>query len=196
MILANVKLEAVDVTASFGSYSRIELGQKGRGRNLMVLPCKSGLVLTPGLNQGYTIGVTKNGRPRINDYDDGKLYFLLSTEGGYTRRGNGWVGAYKENQISVQLLAKGNGADGDAGRIGYWDVVLIGITGNPRPEGDWFRIRTSGGGYGTDPQWICIAPTGFYLLKDTQEARDFADAQDLEFPESDDPTVTFKDVTR
>jgi hypothetical protein len=118
----------------------------------MRLTCPENTILHPGCNFLYTIGLTKNGRPRINMQKDEKLYFLLSAEGRYTRRGNGWIGGWINNTGKYKCLASGNGADGLAGIIGYWDCLLLALE-NETPENDWIRIRTGGGGYGIDPQW-------------------------------------------
>ena len=127
-------------------------------------------------------------RSQMNTYSesggifDNKLYLLLSAKGRYTRRGNGWIGSYIKNTGNYKVLAAGNGADGDAGRIGYWDCLLLELT-NEMPECDWIRIRTGGGGYGTDPQWVCISTRGIYLFNDTNTAIAFADEMDFEFPD-------------
>ena len=47
------------------------------------------------------------------------MYLMISSQYGYTRRGNGYI------KTNGEILADGYGADGDAGRIGTWDAYLI-----------------------------------------------------------------------
>jgi hypothetical protein len=155
----------------FGDIYQLSFGEKGRGRKLISLTCPEDCVLINGMNK-YSIGFTKSGKPRIVG-DDGNLYLILSAQGGYTRRGNGTIEvpiteirrekAYYDSEgkknhydgyydnINTTCLALGNGADGDAGRIGYWDVAILTVVGS-----NTIRVRTSGGGYGTDPDYFVI----------------------------------------
>lgn len=196
MLVSNTQVAAKVKVMPFGEISLIALGEEGRGRRELRLPCPTGTKIEKGCN-ALTIGQTKSGKPRINTATatDNEIYLLLSTEGGYTRRGNGWVGSWVGNTATTELIDKGNGADGAAGRIGQWDVVLLRVVG--QPQNDWYRIRTSGGGYGTDPQWLHLSPKGVFFFESTDDAREFADSIDVEFPTlPEDPTEVFKDVTR
>lgn len=186
MIFSNTKLVAKSKEMDFGTIHQIVLGENGRGRKEIRLACPEGTTLEIGCNFDFTIGETKSGRPRINKGKDNKSFFLLSTEGGYTRRGCGWVGSWKENEGRYKVLAHGNGADGLAGRIGYWDVVLLELVATQMPQNDWLRIRTSGGGYGTDPQWVSISTKGIFFFEETSDARDFADSVGFDFPSIDE----------
>lgn len=185
MIFTNVlRLSAKSKEMEFGTLHQIVVGECGRGRKEIRLVCPEGSELTRGCNFDYTIGLTKSGRPRVNKVKDNKTYLLLSTEGRYTRRGNGWVGGWINNTGTYKVIAKGNGADGDAGRIGRWDCLLIEVDGTP--DNDWIRIRTGGGGYGTSPQWLNISPKGYFLFDETDDAIAFADSLGLDFPPVDD----------
>ena len=195
MILTNKNLTPAEVELDFGKIFQIVLGEKGRGRRELRLTCPEGCKLEKGLNAEYTIGMTKSGRPRIIAGRDNTLYLLISTEGRYTRRGDGWVGVWKQNTCSYEVMARGNGADGDAGRIGQWVVLLVKVVGDP--ENEWLRIRTGGGGYGIDPQWLNISRRGVFLFADTQKAVDFADYTEVEFPtipEDVRPTEIFNEL--
>lgn len=121
----NVNVEAEAKDFDFGTIYQVALGEKGRGRKLLALTCPENTVVKEGLNEALTIGLTKSGRPRIVNKKDNELYILISTEGGYTRRGNGYIGTLDTQKQNFEVLAVGNGADGDAGRIGYWPVALI-----------------------------------------------------------------------
>lgn len=123
MIYSNVNLQIETRKMSFGDLKCVTLGEKGRGRKEILLPSLSNIVC--GLNKDLTIGVTKNGRPRINrvKQEDNTMYLLIDTYGGYSRRGSGFID-YQEGQ-GFETIAEGNGADGDAGRIGSWGVYVV-----------------------------------------------------------------------
>lgn len=188
MIFTNVlRLSAESKEMEFGTLNQIVMGENGRGRKEIRLACPIDTELTRGCNFEYTIGLTKSGRPRINKFKDNKVFLLLSSKGLYTRRGNGWIGGWIKNTGKYNVLAKGNGADGDAGRIGWWDCLLIALESMPgMPENDWIRIRTGGGGYGTSPQWLNISHKGFFFFEETDDAIAFADIMGIDFPPIDD----------
>ena len=123
MIYSNVNLQIETRKMSFGDLKCVVMGEKGRGRKEILLPSLSNIVC--GLNKEVTVGVTKNGRPRINrvKQQDGTMYLLIDTYGGYSRQGNGYI-SFREEQ-GFEIIAEGNGADGDAGRIGSWGVYVI-----------------------------------------------------------------------
>ena len=70
-----------------------------------------------------------------------------------TRRGNDSIWVPSDKHDEYETMAIGWGADGMAGRIGSWDVVLL-----KAPKEGIVRVRTSGGGYGT--------PSDYYVIKD------------------------------
>lgn len=124
MIYSNVNLSIETRKMSFGDLKCVVMGEKGRGRKEILLPSLSNIVV--GLNKDLTIGMSRNGRPRINRVDhqkDNTMCLLIDTYGGYSRQGNGYI-EYREEQ-GFEILAEGNGADGDAGRIGSWGVYVI-----------------------------------------------------------------------
>ena len=177
MIFCNKNFYSSEKEMEFGKIFQIVLGEYGRGRKELRLPCPEGTNLSVGCNFDFSIGETKSGRPRINRKKDGRIFLLICTKGRYTRRGDGWFGAW----------------DGDAGRIGSWDAVLCEILGQPKNE--WFRIRTGGGGYGIPPQFININPKGFFLFDNDEDARQFADEMDIEFPNlENEPTEEFSRI--
>ena len=102
----------------------VKIGEKGRGRrelNLVVPASLSGL---KEKNINLTIGKTSSGNPRIVYQVAGEkeeVYLLLQSYGGYTRRGDGHI------IHNCTEVAYGNGADGEAGNIGYWDCKLLHI---------------------------------------------------------------------
>ena len=170
--------KTTEVTArefKFGTVNGIALGEHGRGRQQIFLPNPQGLEGTIGeLRTDLTIGLTKAGKPRINRIKDKDIYLVLSTERSYTRRGNGVVKTPASQ--TIELIARGNGADGDAGRIGYWDVVLVKAN-----EGDVFRVTWGGSGYGYEPTFY-VVHNGQVLEADQQEVEDLYESVGLEMP--------------
>ena len=154
MLYSNKKLETTERTMDFGTFYQVGMGEIGRGRKLMALTCPKDTMIKEGMHPEYTIGTTKSGKPGINKKADNALYLLLSAEGGYTRRGNGTIKVLKSQKEDFEVMARGNGADGAAGRIGYWDCMLLKA---PRTNAI-VRVRTSGSGYGT--------PSDLYIIHD------------------------------
>lgn len=160
MIYSNQDVEAIDRELDFGTIYQIVLGELGRGRKLMTLTCPKETEISLGMNLEFTIGTTKSGRPRINKKTDKELYMLLSAEGGYTRRGNGTIKVLESQKENFEVLSRGNGADGDAGRIGYWDCMLLRVK-NPNID-SIIQVRTSGAGYGTPSDLYVIHEGAVY----------------------------------
>lgn len=159
----------------FGTVAGIALGEHGRGRQQIFLPTPKELEGSiGGMRSDLTIGLSKSGKPRINRAKDKDIYLALSTERGYTRRGNGVVKVPVSQ--TVELIARGNGADGDAGRIGYWDVILV-----KAKEGDVFRVTWGGTGYGYEPTFY-VVHDGQVLEADQQEVEDLYENLGLEMP--------------
>ncbi len=124
MLYCNEKFPIKERKFDWGTLIYVSAGEEGRGRKELRLPIPKGIEIKQGMNH-LTIGQTKSGLPRINTYSDDGMFALLSSEGGYTRRGDGFFKMEEEELQNISILAKGNGADGAAGRIGDWDVVLL-----------------------------------------------------------------------
>jgi len=123
---------------SFGQLSGIAIGEHGRGRKEVFIPCPEGVEIIEGMCENLSISTTQSGRCRIDRGNNG-FFAILSSEGGYTRRGNGTIESLASNP--VKILDRGNGADGDAGRIGDWDAVIAEMPAG----GTIIRVRRSGG---------------------------------------------------
>lgn len=158
MLYSNKKLIATEKTFDFGTIYQVGMGEVGRGRRFMSLTCPEGTEIKAGLNADYTVGTTKSGKPRIVKKADDTMYLMLSAQGGYTRRGNGTIKVLEAHKGEFEVVARGNGADGDAGRIGYWDCMTIKA---PRTDAI-IRVRTSGGGYGTPSDLYVIHEGNVY----------------------------------
>ena len=146
MIYSNDMLSSEERKFDFGSIHQVSMGEHGRGRKLLALTCPENTVVREGMNPELTIGLTKSGKPRIFQRQDDEIYLLLSAEGEYTRRGCGVIRVLTAEAENFEVLASGNGADGDAGRIGYWDCKLMHARGN-----GIVAVQPSGRNYGIEP---------------------------------------------
>lgn len=117
------------------SYWAVVLGEKGRGRRLVNVACPETFIyLEPGQ--------TKTGKPRLNASASKKGWTArLCTAGAYIRGACGNVSIPPQFKSSVQVLAKGYGAFGAAGRTGNWDDMII-FTSR---DDFWVRIKPSRG---------------------------------------------------
>ena len=170
MIYTNQALETFAKEMDFGTIYQVAMGETGRGRKLMALTCPKDTKIAKGMNPELTIGTTKSGKPRINKQADNTLYMLLSAQGGYTRRGDGFIQVPTRQKDLFQILARGNGADGMAGRVGFWDCLLL----KAPSTNAVVRVRTSGGGYGTPSDIYVIHEGDVYhcYLTDLEECCD------------------------
>lgn len=178
MLYSNRNLESEARQFDWGTIFQVALGEHGRGRRLLTLTCPEDTEIKSGINEEYCIGSTKSGKPRIVKKKDNELYMILSSEGGYTRRGDGTIKVLVKDSKNIEVLARGNGADGLAGRIGTWDCVLIHLEGNLETV---VQVRTSGAGYGT--------PADLYVVKENkvyhctiETIEDCCEAIDMELP--------------
>lgn len=157
MLYSNVKLNATEVKADFGNFFRVTLGEYGRGRKAVNLTCPNEFKISEKeLLEDYSIGLTKSGKPRISKINDDNLFLMISSQYGYTRRGCGYI------ETNGEVLSKGNGADGDAGRIGTWDAYLI----KALKDKDTFVKVTLAGTYGEDHHYLIVRDNKVYFSKD------------------------------
>jgi hypothetical protein len=141
MIYSNTNKTLIEKTLPWGVLNCVFMGEEGRGRKFYLLP--SEYPLEKGVNMGLSIGLTKSGKPRIVKGESEKTFLLLSSEGGYTRRGNGRVLVLSKNKNSVNKLIECNGADGAAGRTGTWMEYLVEVTDLNEPV--YIRVKKGGG---------------------------------------------------
>lgn len=178
MLYTNETLKIAEREMKFGNVTGVSIGEYGRGRREVFLPTPKGLEgeISHGLTEDLTIGTSKTGRPRINraNKGDNELYLILSTERNYTRRGNGYVRAPKNQK--VEIIARGNGADGDAGRIGSWDALILKAN-----EGDVYRVTWGGYGYGYDATFYVVLD-GKVHVADQPEIEDLYDSLGIDIP--------------
>ena len=117
----------------------IQLGENGRGRLLVSIPCPERLqdgdtvqALPP---QTKANGLkTKPSIKRSNDPENGWVA-RISTNGSYIRGACGNI-SYDPTQPAPIVIAKGYGAFGDAGRTGTWDDVVVQVS-----DGTVLRVK-------------------------------------------------------
>lgn len=109
------------------------LGEAGRGRVQTKVVYKATCQLVD-------VNIPKVGKPSIIDSQSSNGYLIrISTEGSYVRGANGNVSVSNPSQVKV--VARGQGAFGDAGRTGTWDDLLIAV----ETESIVFRVKPSRG---------------------------------------------------
>ncbi len=153
MFYTNESLKVVEKEMKFGTLKCVLLGQEGRGRTQVVLPVpnsfNTGDYIKIGLHKDLTLGITKSGKPRINRRVDNEfIYACISTEDGYSRRGNGGI-QHMEYDGSKEIVYA-SGADGDAGGIGIYPTEIIRIPNDGKTR--IIRCTPSGKGYRKDSQ--------------------------------------------
>ena len=143
MLYLNKDFAVLEKKYDWGTLKFIELGEEGRGRKLirLAVPMKfeEGDIIRKGLHGELTIGKTRAGKPRIiqtKDHYDNDKYAIIDTHGGYTRRHSGYF-KILDKYPEIEILAQANGADGDAGRIGSWDVVVVKLQNNTCAKVDY-----------------------------------------------------------
>lgn len=175
MLYTNKELKVIEKEMKFGVVAGVTIGEHGRGRREVFLPTPKGFEdEIRGLRKDLTIGKSKSGRPRINRANDGEFYVILSSERNYTRRGCGCIRTPKGQEN--ELVARGNGADGAAGRIGSWDAVIL-----KAKEGDVFRVTWGGYGYGY-PATFYVLSGGEIHVADQPYVEDLYEGLGIEMP--------------
>jgi hypothetical protein len=108
----------------------ITLGERGRGRICTIVP-------TPDQYEYLELGVSKSGRPRLNNSTSSQGWIArINTQGSYVRGATGRVYTSPEFLDSIEVVARGQGAYGAAGRIGNWVDLIITV-----PDGAWVRVK-------------------------------------------------------
>lgn len=142
----------------------VVLGERGRGRweEVVTLDRRSPPVITNGRVldcEARTIALpARDGRPErkfvvlaaTENPSPGALV-RVSTEWVYTR---GTLGRVQVLHGDVQVIARGSGAHGIAGRCGSWEDVLLIV-----PPGGEILIRPEGG-YKTEPYRLWVDADG------------------------------------
>lgn len=129
----NIKPVEIKVESNSNSFTvlGLSLGQQGRGRQRTIVPVEKE-------SQFYNLGRTKTGNPKLfaGAGDNDGWIARISCEGCYTRDTNGRASATE----GVTVIARGHGAEGDAGRLGTWDDLLLSV-----PDGGVVKVKPHGG---------------------------------------------------
>jgi len=122
---------------SFGELTVIALGERGRGRYENLIPFEDGITE----NDFVIPALTKTGKIKIVKGGDEKGWIArISCQGRYTRGTTGQAYVHKKDNEKVTVLASGHGAEGDAGRIGWWADYLLQVE-----ENTLIRVKRHGG---------------------------------------------------
>jgi hypothetical protein len=122
---------------SFGELTVIVLGERGRGRYENLIPFQEGITE----NDFVIPAPTKTGKIKLVKGGDEKGWIArVSCEGTYTRGTTGQAYVHKKDAEKVTVLASGNGAEGDAGNIGWWADYLLQVEDNTL-----LRVKPHGG---------------------------------------------------
>lgn len=131
----NIKPVEIKVESNSNSFTvlGLSLGEQGRGRQRTIVPVERE-------SQFYNLGKTKTGNHKLfagsGDSDSEKWIVRISCEGCYTRNTNGRASGTE----GVTVIARGHGAEGDAGRLGTWDDLLLSV-----PDGAVVKVKPHGG---------------------------------------------------
>lgn len=164
---------------SFGNLKGITIGEKGRGRWEVFLPaqnCTDKDAIEEGLHKDLSISLSKSGRPKIIKKEEDKIFLILDSEHAYTRQGDGKIFALATNTEEAKVIARGNGADGLAGKVGQWDAIVL-----EAKDGDVFRVRWGGYNYGR-PTTIYTVINGEVYFADLPDVEDMYDYLNMEPP--------------
>ena len=200
MLYLNKGFQVKEKELKFGKLKCFELGDAGRGRRNFLLPVPNSMELNAifeeGMHKNLTIGLSKSGKPRVNwckpSENQDYIYLIIDSYAGYTRRGSGYVKLMKSD--GCEKLVEANGADGDAGRIGSWDVTLIKVPNDGKRR--VIKCDYSGGGYrNKDREYaLFICSKNKVDLVWNGELEDYFDMINEEMnPLLKDPYALFKD---
>lgn len=122
---------------NWGKMDVVELGEKGRGRHLTLIPyhAKEDAKLVE-------IGNTRAGNPKIVESKSGTGWLAVASGHGHYSRGTyGTVYVPEQYKDNIKIVAEGYGAYGDAGGVGSWNEFLVKVE-----QGTLLKLRLSGGG--------------------------------------------------
>ena len=158
---------------SFGQLTILAIGERGRARYEAIVPFAS----TITEQHLVELAPTKSGKLKIvpSDSDNGWLA-VLDAEGCYTRNTLGDVYVPEEQKSNVQIVSKGYGAYGAAGRVGTWYSYLAAIQ-----EDTFIWVRPSGGAHKVSRYWLYFGEDKVYRLS-KEELSLFCDEMDLDVP--------------
>lgn len=147
--MKNYGINPTKRTMSFGDLNCIALGESGRGRKEVIVPCT-----WMGDSKFISCTESRSGKLKLETGVDGSDGWIarISAKGTYTRDTYGTV--YVQPQSQIELLTSAYGAYGDAGRIGtWWDFLFI------IPDNSIVKVRPSGGASKVPPYYLYFDDT-------------------------------------
>lgn len=130
---------------SFGELNVLSLGERGRGRYETLVPVQGNLVESDFVE----LAPTKSGNIKVIKGSNPEGWLArISCCGCYTRNTEGRAYVHKQDDRNVTVLSAGNGAEGDAGRIGNWDDLLLKVN-----DKTLIRVKQHGGSK-IDPYYL------------------------------------------
>jgi len=157
---------------NWGKMSIIAVGERGRGRYEDIIPCADNITE----NDFVQLVETKSGKKKIVKGSDIKNWLAyLSGAGIYTR--NTYGTCKTTNPERVEVICKGNGAFGIAGRIGdYYEFIAI------VQENTWIFVKPAGGESKIECYWLYFGQHEVFKVAKS-EIEMFCDAKGLDVPD-------------
>jgi hypothetical protein len=164
----------------WGKMSVVVLGERGRGRKQVLVPFHARFNENA---DNYEVGETQSGGVKIIQGQNSSVGYIakLSGEGVYTRGTIGTVYVSQGDIEKIEVLEKGWGAYGDAGRIGTWYEYLVVIKSFPVV----FYVRPAGGESKIPSYWLVFTAQKVYEVRE-EEAEIFAEQTGIAFPEKEE----------
>jgi len=166
-------LKAEKRQLSFGELTVIALGERGRGRYENLVPFQGDIT-----EKDFVIPTpTKSNKVKVIGGGDNIGWVArISCKGCYTRGTIGQASVHNKDVGNVTVLASGNGAEGDAGRIGWWADYLLQIA-----DDTLIRVKQHGG-YKIPAYYLFFAKDRVYKISG-EEFPIWLDSHDYNFNE-------------
>lgn len=157
----------------FGNLEAIGLGERGRGRQYLLIPCPTGIQNGDPVD----LSMTATGKPKIvRGNFSGEWLVRVSTQYTYTRGTSGRI-LNPNREQKIKVISCGLGAYGDAGRIGSWKDYLL-----QAPVGSYLCVLPSGG-RSKIPSYYLYFGDSNVLKMNKEEFGVFADLENLKVDE-------------
>lgn len=149
----------------FGKLNVISLGERGRGRFETIIPVEANI----SHNDFVDYSTTKTGRIKITKSTESVNWLArINCRGIYTRGTCGNAFVHNQCKDNVTVLASGHGAEGNAGRISYWEDFLLAIRDNTL-----IKVKPHGG-HKSPPYYLFFSETDVLKMNEG-EARVWSD---------------------
>ena len=172
-------INPVEKEFSWGKMHVIELGEKGRGRQYVIVPYHA-----PEDAEYLDLAHTKNFHPKLIRSDSSGTGWIayVKPDTWYIRGGYATV----EAPEPVRVIARGQGAYGDAGRLAHWHDFLLYV-----PDNTLIKLKNMR----TVPQYLYFSPDKVYRIE-KEELELFIDVHDLAVDLNSFVDLAFVDLYR